>query len=140
MPEVPANIKEFNMIAGLIFAQLYRAFPAAEDIDRETIAKAIGGGDHKLPSGRSVNEMIGYTIGWLNVEGFTRAFGAHPSQRAMLTTRGLTAMNAVPSGLKETLGTELKKATEPGSSLNLGAIGDLIGGIFGGAVKSMAGG
>ena len=42
-PEVPANIVEFNIIVGLIFAQLYEAFPVVVDlIDRDGIAKAMG--------------------------------------------------------------------------------------------------
>ncbi len=48
MPEVAANIaaniQEFNTIAGLIFAQLYRAFPILVDIDRDSIAKGHGRG------------------------------------------------------------------------------------------------
>jgi hypothetical protein len=55
----------------------------------------------------------------------------------MLTTKGLAATNAVPSGLKESLGAELRKAVEQGSTSNfdLSHIGDLIGGIFGGFTK-----
>jgi hypothetical protein len=57
-PDTPANVQEFNTVAGLIFAQLYRAFPGVEDIDRKSIAKAMGVvGDgwsaHELLSGRS---------------------------------------------------------------------------------------
>ena len=48
-------------------------------------------------------------------------------------------MNAVPSGLKESLGTELTKAVEQGSSskIDVNRIGDLIGGVFGGIIKSV---
>jgi hypothetical protein len=41
MSTVPLNIQEFNTITGLIFAQLYKAFPGAENIDRAGIAKAM---------------------------------------------------------------------------------------------------
>jgi hypothetical protein len=37
MAETPPNIDEFNQIAALVFAQLYRAFPVVVDIDREAI-------------------------------------------------------------------------------------------------------
>ena len=33
MSAEPLNIQEFNTITGLIFAQLHKAFPGAEDID-----------------------------------------------------------------------------------------------------------
>jgi hypothetical protein len=48
-------------------------------------------------------------------------------------------MNAVRSELKQPLGTELRKAVEgaPKSQINLSAIGDLIGGFFGGYTKSI---
>jgi hypothetical protein len=60
----------------------------------------------------------------------------------MLKTKGLAATNAVPSGLKESLGTDLRKAVEQGSTSNfdLSRIGDLIGGVFGGFTKSIGSG
>jgi hypothetical protein len=77
MPEPPPNIKEFNTIAGLIFEQLYRNFPVVVDIDQVGIAKAMGAttsdwSSHKLPSGRSVAEMLAHTNAWLAAEGYTR--------------------------------------------------------------------
>src|SRR6185437_10842875 len=38
----PANITEFNTIAGLIFAQLYAHFPVVIDPDRLAIANSFG--------------------------------------------------------------------------------------------------
>jgi hypothetical protein len=115
MSAEPLNIQEFNTISGLIFAQLHKAFPATENIDRAGIAEAMGvAGDdrskHMLPSGRSFDKALGYTIGWLNAEEYIRAYGAHSSENVMLTTKGLAATNAVPSGLKDSLGTELREA------------------------------
>ena len=151
MSATPLNIQEFNTITGLIFAQLYKAFPGVEDIDRAGIAKAMGvAGDdwskHKLPSGRSFSDVLSYTIGWLKAEEYIKAYGPH--QNAMLTTKGLAATNEVPSGLKESLGTELTKVVEEGSTskedftskLDLSRIGDLIGGVFGGFTKSIGSG
>jgi hypothetical protein len=140
---LPPNIQEFNVIAGLIFNQLYKVFPVIVDrIDREAIAQAFGvqGSDwsaHKLPSGRSFSEMLSYTGGWLVQEEYIKSFGAHPSERVILSTKGLIAMNAVPTGLKGPLGTELSKAAD-GPNVNTSAIGDFIGGLFGGFTKSMA--
>jgi hypothetical protein len=145
MSDEPLNIQEFNAITGLIFAQLHKAFPGVEDIDRAGIAKAMGvaGEDwsrHMLPSGRSFDKALAFTIGWLTAEEYIRAYGAHPSQNVMLTTKGLAATNAVPSGLKGSLGIELRKAVEEGSPSNLSHIGDLIGGFFGGFTKSIGSG
>jgi hypothetical protein len=42
MAETPPNIDEFNQIAALVFAQLYREFPVVVDIDKRAIAKALG--------------------------------------------------------------------------------------------------
>jgi hypothetical protein len=132
---------------GLIFAQLYKAFPDIEDIDRQGVATAMGvkgndWGSHRLPSGRSFGDVLSFTIGWLKAEGYTRAYGNHPAERVSLTTKGLMAMNAVPSGLQEKVGIELTKVIDraPASGPNLAAIGDLIGGVFGGFTKSIGGG
>ena len=41
-PELPRNIQEFNTIVGLVFGQLYRAFPEVKDLDRLAVEKAMG--------------------------------------------------------------------------------------------------
>ena len=137
----------FNTITALIFAQLHKAFPGIENIDTAGIAKAMDVADdvwskHKLPSGRSFDEVLAYTIGWLSAEGYIKAYGAHASENVMLTTKALSTMNAVPSGLNESLGTELRKAVEDGSTSKFdnSRIGDLIGGILGGFTKSIGSG
>jgi hypothetical protein len=59
----------------------------------------------------------------------------------ILTTKGLQVMNAVTSPLKETVGTELRKATETSSgAFDLSKLGDLIGGVIGGFAKSIGSG
>jgi hypothetical protein len=142
-PVVPANIDEFNQAVGLIFAQLYAAFPEPIDIDQPAIAKAFGVDDrswasHALPSGRTLGALLTLTMGWLNIERYTTTFGASVGQRALLTEKGLRALNAVPPGLSGTVGTELKKAAERGSWPDLGSIGELVGGMVGGLTKSMS--
>jgi hypothetical protein len=74
--------------------------------------------------------------GWLSQEGYIKSFGSHPSERVTLATKGLIAMNAVPSGLKTPLGAELSKVAE-GPNINTSAIGDFLGGLFGGLTKSL---
>jgi hypothetical protein len=138
--DAPLNIQEFNAISGLIFAQLYEAFPQLPDIDRDRIAKAMGVTEqdweaHKMPSGQSFNMMLAHTIGWLSREGYIAHYGPHPASRVVLTEKGLVAMSAKPEGLGRTVGTALKEAAS-GSSWDLSAIGDLIGGTIGGFVKS----
>jgi hypothetical protein len=145
MSETPPNINEFNQIAALIFAQLYREFPVVIDIDRPAIAKALGvsetnWGNYMLPSGRSFDAVLNGTIGWLKADNYTIGFGAATFQRVILTTKGLQLMNAVPCRLKETVGTELRRATERGGSFDLSSIGDLIGGVIGGFTKSIGSG
>lgn len=51
-PGLPANIEEFNKAAGLVFAQLYAAFPEHIDIDQVAIASAAHQrrGQHPRPA------------------------------------------------------------------------------------------
>ncbi len=67
-PGMPANIEEFNKAAGLIFAQLYAAFPDQTDIDQTAIAKAFGvdgpnWATRILPSGRTLSSLLNRTWG-----------------------------------------------------------------------------
>lgn len=140
MSEVPPNIQEFNAVAGLIFAQLYRSFPIHQEITNQGIAQAMGVTgpctEHQLPSGRRFNDVVDHTVNWLIAEDYIRRSG----RKLNLTTKGLTAMNAVPSGLKQSLGKELTEATKHGVSRDLSRIGDLIGGAIGGLTKSLGSG
>jgi hypothetical protein len=140
MSDDPPNIQEFNVIAGLIFAQLYKTFPEFVNINRGGIAKQMGiegndWGAHKLPSGRTFSQALELTSYWLKAEDYTRAVvgSTAPWERITLTTKGLAAMNAVPSGLNQKVGVELMKAVDqaPASGVNQSTIGDLIGSIFG---------
>lgn len=137
MTENLANIEEFNVIAGMIFAQLYKAFPRGADIDQLTIATAMGlkAEADTLPSGYSFYDAFFTTRDWLMMEGYIRLHN-----KLTLTTKGLAAMNAVPSGRKP-IGTELTEVVQQGSvsGYDLSRIGELIGGIFGGAIKTLSG-
>src|ERR1700687_815043 len=118
-PELPRNIQEFNTIVGLVFGQLYRAFPEVKDLDRLAVGKAMGipesdWATHTLPSGLSFAHMWAYTIGWLNAEGFIRSSGGHPAERVWLTHKGLAALNAVPSGLTQTVGAAIVEGGRAG--------------------------
>jgi hypothetical protein len=144
MAELPPNIREFNIIAGPVFAQLYKAFPARINIDREAVARAMGiegeWRSHLLISGRSFPAVMADTLSWLANEDYLNASGAHPAENVTLSVKGLVAMNAVPEGLKEPVGTRLTDVADKGSQSGLASIGDLIGGIIGGTAKSLASG
>jgi hypothetical protein len=143
---LPPNIREFNEITGVIFAQLYAVFPVLLDIDADAVAKTPGHSlSDKLESGRTFGEILSYTAGWLALEGFTHASGAHARSRVCLTTKALAAMNAVPEKLQQPLGSQLAEAAKQGSSdagkLKLAElVGTLLGSFTGSVTKSVGGG
>ena len=141
MPNLPPNIEEFNTITGLIFAQLYQAFPVqVPHIDRQAIAAVMDvGGDQsvKLKSGRSFADVLGSTVTWLIEENFIISRGPLAGERAVLSEKGLSALNAVPSGLKQPLGSELAEAARGDSSSGIAArIAEVMGSFSGGFTKS----
>ena len=60
------------------------------------------------------------------------------AERATLSAKGLAALNAVPDGLNETIGTALTDVAEQGWRRGLNPIGGLMGSIIGGANNSAA--
>jgi hypothetical protein len=74
MSDVPSNIEEFNRVAGLVFAQLYKAFPNPTDIDQIAIMRAFGvesrPDTYQLPSGCILIDLIRSTVEWLRAEGY----------------------------------------------------------------------
>jgi hypothetical protein len=147
MPEQPPNIEEFNTIAGLILAQLYRAFPVQVQrtlIDRQSIAATMGaGGDEsiKLKSGRSFGEMYGSTLLWLVDENFVLAPGNRQGQGGMgpnlvLSNKGLTALNTVRPGFKQSLGSELAEGSSSGDTARVADVMGYLGSFAGGFIRS----
>jgi hypothetical protein len=47
-------------------------------------------------------------------------------------------MNAITFGSREAVGVELRKVAERSSGLDLGRIGDLVGGVIGGFTKNVS--
>lgn len=146
MAELPDNIKEFNTIAGLFFAQLYKAFPNLINPNPESIALAMGidknsWRSYMLPSGNSFNAMQAMTIGWLGHMGYTKWFGSSPSEQVLLSDKGLAAMNALPSALGGwSVGSKLiEVAEQKESKRDLSQVGSLIGGIIGGVWTTVGG-
>jgi hypothetical protein len=144
--KLPANIREFNEITGVIFAQLYAVFPGIQDINADAVANALGRSlNDKMESGRTFGEVLAYTVGWLVSEQFIRSFGAHPRERVLLTTKALAAMNAVPEKLNQSLGSQIADAAMQGSSnegrLKLSElVGTFFGSFAGSAAKSIGSG
>ena len=138
--EIPANIREFNEIAGVILGTLYQAFPVARDLDPNWIAQSL---KHdradKLRSGRTFNDVMIHGAAWLLSERFITTRGGDPWDGAVLTAKALHAMNG-PGQLEATLGTEIVKAAEEGQqSKVVELIGNFLGNFVGGFTKSMTG-
>ena len=143
MADLPANIEEFNTIAGLVFAQLYKAFPVRLDLlDRQAIASAMGIDPsnwplHPLPSGQTFGTMMAYTLSWLVNEGYINAAGAHPAERVTLSEKGLVALNAMPSGLKQSIGAKLTEVAADTSSPGVASkIAEIMGSFAGSFTRS----
>jgi hypothetical protein len=138
-PGPPANIVEFNSIAGRVFAQLYESFPSPVGrLNDSAIAMAMKVSSGVLPSGRKFDDVVRHSVGWLADEGYIRAGGLTPYDGVILTQKGLAALNAVPQGLSASVGTSLVMATG-GSGQNWSGMGDLVGGIIGGFTKTITG-
>jgi hypothetical protein len=141
--ELPPNIREFNEITGVIFAQLYQAFPLPEQIDPSRVAQMLGYGiDAKLGSGRPFNVVMAHALVWLADEGFTeRQTGIN---RFRLASKGLAAMNAVPEKLDEPLGKALAAASaeasdDTGKRKLVELVGSFLGSFTGSVAKSLGG-
>ena len=134
---LPDNITEFNTIAGSIFVQLYLAFPVRIDISKFAVERVMNvDASEKLPSGRS----LASTIDWLIMEGYINAVDdLIPASRLTLTKRGLSAMNAVPSGLEQPLGTALAQAAKEQPQSGGTRIAEMIGSLLGSFTKSVIG-
>src|SRR5450759_64339 len=139
MADLQPNIKEFNEITAVIFAQLYVSFPADLKLEPAEIAKVLGVSEtEKLPSGRAFNEIFAHTLARLIREGFVDSYGDYPRERCVLTTRAMTVMNVIPPNLRQPIGSELREATRDGSSTaSKKRMADLMGEFFGSRVGSM---
>ena len=138
---VPANIQEFNEIAGVIFSRLYQAFPVAQDLDRDWIAQSLKRKrSDELASGRTFDEVMVHTGYWLLVEGFILTGGlGDPWHGTVLSAKALHAMN-LPGAIGTTLGTEIAQAAEHGHQAKLAELtGNFLGNFVGGVIKSWTG-
>jgi hypothetical protein len=137
---MPPNIREFNEIAAVIFAQLYVHFPLPKDIPPEEVARVVGASmDTKLPSGRTFNEVCSHTLVWLARQGYIESYageGGVPRSRVVLKDKAFFAMSLVPPALGRTLGSELVKVTGNPSSENKVKMAELVGTLVGSTLGS----
>jgi len=141
---LPQNIEEFNAIAGLAFAQLYKEFPARVDINRGAISNAMGVSSDLLLSGRSFSQILAFTLSWLQDEGYISPLNVATYaswQKLVLSEKGLRALNAVPPSLGEPVGSHLRNLSDQPSEgpSRVSQIADAVGSFIGGFTKSMSG-
>ena len=118
------NIDAFNHAAAIVFAVLYESFP---------VPAGLQYGDNSEFAEGPTREVYEGTVEWLEAEGYIRiqktlkALGHQSSiyHNAILTTRGLEVLRAVPESVKEKtpLGERISKALKDGGK-------DLIAGLI----------
>jgi hypothetical protein len=136
---LPPNIKEFNQIIAVIFAQLYIVHPLPKTLEPDEVAEVLGVAPNAtLPSGRPFNEVFAHTVVWLLHQGYIFSNGHHPRDRDVLTDKALAAMNVVQPALGMTRGSELVDATkEAASEAGKGRIAELVGTVIGSIIKTV---
>lgn len=148
-----ANIEMFNQVVGLIFAQLYRQFPMAEQMDYEVMAEKLGveARDYHPPDGVITPRMreYGEVLDGMNFESFVdqavaflvaEGFLQQERYDYRLSARALTILNAPITGLDESLGKKLTGAVkQAGTETGRAAISETVGQIIGATVKGLIG-
>jgi hypothetical protein len=115
-PVVPANIDEFNKAAGLSSrSSTLRCRGALTSTDRPSRRRSESMRATPCPpAAPSALCSAKPWNGW-SWRGYTASFGSSPGHGVISDGKRAQALNAVPPGLNETVGTELKKAVERGS-------------------------
>ncbi|HEV7345793.1 MAG TPA: hypothetical protein VGN60_09215 [Devosia sp.] len=144
-----SNIETFNTLVGLIFGQLYEAFPVPVGLNTDEIAQTLGvqgytvreiltGRDivaewGELMDGSAFWSFYSSALSWLCEEGLIRQVEPY---EYVLTSAALTALNARPDALKEPLGRRLAGAAgSAASEAGRAAIGEVVGQVIGGVFK-----
>ena len=104
MSDIPKNIQRFNLIALVLFAKLYEAFPSGIDVEPLKI------GHDAVPKDESWDDQswdfgaVAYDVVlWLAEEGFLRYENPNHTREffnARLTMKGLTVLGYVPTSLQ----------------------------------------
>ncbi|PLX36223.1 MAG: hypothetical protein C0606_16120 [Hyphomicrobiales bacterium] len=154
---MPRNIDLFNELVGLVFAQLYDRFPVASNIDRKKIGEAIGlelisseinkKGQEQVKfvdpvEGLSFERLLLNTTRWLIHEGFIRSERNDAMVSVVLTSKALTALNAMPASLvpqedERSFGDQLSGlARETATEARRSAITKIVGEVVGHFVRA----
>lgn len=129
-----SNIQKFDEITGQIFGALYQSFPVAKDLPLEEFVEDGITIDDFLEC-EVVNENGKFffaCVEWLAESGYLRFKEKQDPAgftHAVLTSKGLEALKAVPASLatSASLGEQLVDATKSGAK---GAIGSLAGEVL----------
>lgn len=115
-----SNIKQFDELTGKVFGALYERFPVPHDLNIKDFV------DDELDTLDQERFFIA-CVQWLSDAGYLRFFCMQPSTgfpQAVLTTKGLEVLKALPDSLKTgpTLGDQLVDASKSGAKSLLGSI------------------
>ncbi len=104
MNDIPQNIQQFNIIALVLFKELYKSFPSGINVE------PIDVGLKALPKDKSWDKQardfatVTYdVVSWLTEEGFLRCETQNQTREfynARLTMKGLTVLGYLPTSLK----------------------------------------
>lgn len=148
------NFDAFNQVIGLVFDQLYRAFPVAIEVDYGQIATKldISISPYKPPSGfisprsevygeilpgTEMESFVDEAISFLEAEGFLQRQGKFAFR---LSAKALTLLNAPLSGLEQSAGTRIIEISKQvGNEAGRAAMSEVIGQLIGAAARGFAG-
>ncbi len=151
---LPTGIEQFDGIATLAFARLFRAFPNEIDLDGGALAAeylaAVSGDISEEDHFVVIYGTGDSALNWLANEGYIRfrsdqrvLSGGSSHPKAQLTMRGLSVLRAVPSSVNEdassgkSFGERAMDAAGAGTKTALGEFSKaVIGGVLGAYVRS----
>jgi hypothetical protein len=150
MSDIPQNIQRFNLIALVLFNNLYESFPSGIDID------ALKVGHNAVPKDESYDDQawdfgaVAYDVVlWLAEEGFLRYENPNHTREffnARLTMKGLTVLGYVPtslqpSGPKEPLINRVRRVLAGGAEKAAAeGVSTILGQVFSLALANCMGG
>ena len=159
------NVDIFNIVAGIIFARLYNAFPIPTEIDPRSIALKVLGSDRyskrhflagslreddltdETPEGSRYSTIARHSGSWLMQCGFIICVpNSSRPELYVLSPKGFEALAAVPASLTATsetkaLGKQLTSAAATvGDRASTAVISNIVGQVIGVAARSLMGG
>lgn len=122
-----ANIDQFNIITGLMLAELYESFPSPKTIHSGAFASRVEG--CPLPEDRSGTDPASASIRWLVEEGYIRCRSLSEIplfSQAVLSSKGLQLLS-MPDSLnaQESIGAKMMEASKSGALEGLKSLAKL---------------